>query len=117
MRTFTLDMETAGTLRLLAEREHCSPDEFARQLVGAALTRRTVVEQALELWQTLSPREKDVAALICLHYTTRQAAARLGISPETVKTHAGNVLAKFRVNNRQALRDALRGWDFSAWEE
>ena len=117
MRTFTLDVETAGALRLLAEREHCSIDELARQLVGAALTTRTAVERSLKLWQTLSPREKDVAALICLHYTTRQAAARLGISPETVKTHVGNLLVKFHVPNRQALREALHGWDFSAWEE
>jgi DNA-binding CsgD family transcriptional regulator len=53
---------------------------------------------------------------VCLNYTTRQVAMRLGIAPDTVKTHVRNVLAKFDARSRQELRRLLAGWDFSAWE-
>ncbi len=57
-----------------------------------------------------------MAALLCLNYTNRQVAARLGLSPETVKTHTRNLLAKFQLRTRAELRRALADWDFSAWE-
>ena len=45
-------------------------------------------------FQTLSPRERQVTALICQGYTNRQIACRLTISPETVKSHASSILHK-----------------------
>jgi DNA-binding CsgD family transcriptional regulator len=66
-------------------------------------------------WYSLSPREQQVAALICLNYTSRQIAARLRISPETVKTHTRNLLSKFDLRTRVELRELLADWDFSAW--
>ena len=59
---------------------------------------------------------KEIAALICLNYTSRQIAAKLHISPETVKTHAEHVLLKFSTTDRNALRMMLNGWDFSGWD-
>jgi DNA-binding CsgD family transcriptional regulator len=56
-----------------------------------------------------------VAALTCLGYTNRQMAARLSLSPETIKTHVRNVLFKFGLNRKTDLRQALANWDFSAW--
>ena len=66
---------------------------------------------------SLTPREQDVAALACLGYTNRQIAARLGISPDTVKTHVRNLLHKFELHSKDELRSLLQDWDFSAWEE
>jgi DNA-binding CsgD family transcriptional regulator len=57
-----------------------------------------------------------VAALACLGYTTRQIAYRMEITPETVKSHMRNILAKFGVVNRIELRHRLEKVDFSAWE-
>ena len=68
-------------------------------------------------WRSLTPREQQVAALVCLNLTGRQVAAKLFISPETVKTHVRSILRKFDLGSRQELRQVLAGWDFSAWLE
>ena len=78
--------------------------------------KRRRAEISLSRWRMLSPREQQVAALICLNYTGRQIAARLKISPETVKTHTRNLLNKFGLRTRTELRQVLADWDFSAWE-
>ncbi len=62
------------------------------------------------------PREKEVAALVCLGCTNRQAAARMSVTPATVKFHLHNVLEKFSLESRSQLQKMLEGWDFSAWE-
>ena len=54
----------------------------------------------------------SVTALTCLGLTNPQIAVRLSLSPETVKTHVRNVLAKFEVNSKDELRHILANWDF-----
>ncbi len=115
-RSFQLNAELRRSLQLLAEQERQPPQQVAARLIHSALEERRQMEQGWLSWQSLSPREQQVAALICLGYTSRQIAARLEISPQTVKTHARNVLAKFNLRRRQDLRQALAGWDFSAWD-
>lgn len=115
-RSFTLDLELQRTLQLLAEQEQRTPQEVAAGLINAALKERQRSAQCWRRWQALSAREQEIAALVCLNYTSRQAAARLGIGEATVKTHVGSILIKFNVHDRQELRRLLAGWDFSAWE-
>lgn len=113
---FDLDEPHAMLLYDLAERERRSPQALANTLLADALETRRLAELSLQHWESLSPREQEVAALICLNYTNRQIAARLGLSPETVKTHAHNLMVKFELRTRAELRRALAGWNFSAWE-
>lgn len=47
-------------------------------------------------WEKLSYREQQVAALAAQNFTNRMIAGRLGISPETTKTHMGHILKKIR---------------------
>ncbi len=115
-RNFSLDVDTLYTLKRIAKEERRTPEEVADRVLNDALQDIEFQQENQRRWQRLSPREKDVAALICLHYTTRQIAAFLGISPETVKTHAEHILKKFDVPNREVLRETLYGWDFSEWE-
>ncbi|HPH94609.1 MAG TPA: LuxR C-terminal-related transcriptional regulator [Anaerolineaceae bacterium] len=110
-----LDSSTLQTVAVLAEQENRAPDEVAAELLQAGLRDRQETVMAQLLWQCLTPREQDVTALICQNLTTRQIAARLYLSPDTVKTHARHILDKFNVPNREALRQMLSGWDFSAW--
>lgn len=116
-RTFEVNGRTLKALRKVAERERRAPDEMAARLLNEALQERLTADEALERWKALTPREQQVTALICLGYTSSQIAARLMISPETVKTHARNTLYKYNVPNRQELRYALANWDFSGWDE
>ncbi|HSF80739.1 MAG TPA: helix-turn-helix transcriptional regulator [Anaerolineales bacterium] len=114
--TFEADASLIHSLQGLAEEQQRPEHEVAAELLSFAMAHRDVAEEYLQRWELLSPREQQVAALICLGYTNRQIAARLVISPETVKTHARNLLIKFRLNNREELRLALVEWDFSAWD-
>lgn len=106
--------EAAQLAQMAAEEGRPLP-ELAALLLREALHARRGTAAQLQRWKTLSPREQQVAALICLDLTSRQAAARLHISPETVKTHSEHLLRKFGLRTRTQLRTALSGWDFSAW--
>jgi DNA-binding CsgD family transcriptional regulator len=66
--------------------------------------------------ESLTPREKEVTALVCLSCTNRQAAVRMSVSPATVKFHLHNVLEKFGLESRSQLQQVLEEWDFSAWK-
>lgn len=113
---FTLDVDTLRSLQFLAEREQRTPEEIANQILGDALLNHQAQQERWKRWQSLSPREQEIAALICLNFTSRQIAAKLHISPETVKTHAEHILYKFDVTDRNTLRMILSEWDFSAWD-
>lgn len=48
----------------------------------------------------LTPREKDVLALVAEGYADKDIAVSLSISLHTVKTHLRNILSKLQVNGR-----------------
>lgn len=68
----------------------------------------------LACWRSLTPREQQIAAMICQHLSNRQIAQRLVVSPNTVKGHVHRVLSKFGVHSKAELRQALADWDFEA---
>jgi DNA-binding CsgD family transcriptional regulator len=68
-------------------------------------------------WDTLTPREQQVAALACLGYTNQEIAQQLVISVNTVRSHMRSILDKYRVANKAELRLALAAWDFQGWLE
>ncbi len=115
-RKFTLDAALVQYVQALAEDEQRPPEELAADLLNSGLAQRDLSQESWQRWLTLSRREQEVAALICLNYTTRQIAARLKISPDTVKSHSRNLLYKFDLHSRGELRMLLVDWDFRAWE-
>jgi DNA-binding CsgD family transcriptional regulator len=82
-------------------------------LLSEAISRRQQDEDLWRRWQSLSPREQQVAALTCLNYTNPQIAARLGVAVETVRTHSRNVQIKFNIRSKSDLRVLLSEWDFN----
>jgi len=52
------------------------------------------------LLRQLTPRESDILAAIGSGASTPQMAEQLGISPDTVRSHVKNVLAKLQVHSR-----------------
>ena len=111
-----LDLPLIESLQDLAEREQRTTKAVASDLLSLALQQRHAAEANLQCWGLLSPREQQVAALVCLNYSNAQIAARLNISQSTVKTHVSNVLRKFGLQRRTDLRLVLAEWDFSAFE-
>lgn len=51
----------------------------------------------------LSPREGEIARLICKGYPNKKIAFKLYISEKTVKTHVSNILAKLEMKDRIQL--------------
>ena len=115
--SFHADQEMIQSLQDLAESERRQAGEVAADLLSQALAQRRLEGEHLERWEALSRREQQVAALICRGYTNRQIAARLGVSPDTVKIYVRNVLRKFGLRGRADLRQALAGWDFGDWPD
>lgn len=103
------------TLNTLAEHEGRPAQELIPDLVAAGVDQYRSIDKHWSNWESLSQREREVAALTCLGLTNRQIAARLSLSPDTVKTHIRNVLAKFDLNSKKELRHILANWDFSGW--
>ena len=114
-RLFQFNASLLESLRQLAEREQRSEDEVAADLLEAALAQRGANQARIQLWESLSPREQEVVALACLGRTNRQIAARLYLSPETIKTHMRHAQRKFGVTNKVQLRTLLADWDFNGW--
>jgi DNA-binding NarL/FixJ family response regulator len=56
----------------------------------------------------LTPREREVAALVAEGMTNAQVALRLRLSERTVEKHVSNVLAKLDVGTRTALARVIR---------
>jgi DNA-binding CsgD family transcriptional regulator len=104
-RRFKISESMHVTLATLAQHEGRPEDELIQDLVAAGLTQYYSSDELWKKWETLSPRERDVAALACLGYTNKEIGRQLGISPETVKTHLKNVLVKFNLPN--ALKSPL----------
>jgi two-component system, NarL family, response regulator LiaR len=60
----------------------------------------------------LTPREREVLALLARGYANKRIALELGVAEKTVKTHVSHVLAKLGVADRTqaALYAARMGW-------
>lgn len=116
-RNFRLEVDTLHEIRLIAERQNRTPEEIADQIIVDAIHNNRAQADNYSRWLSLTRREKEVAALICLGYNTQEITERLSIAKPTVKTHVTHILSKFNVPNRHALRLLLNGWDFSGWDQ
>jgi len=100
----------------LARQEQRPEAEIHAGLLASALAHRNTSQDLWSRWNSLSPREQDVAALICLGYTNGQIAAKLGVSQTTINTHNRHILTKFQLHGKAELRMALQEWDFREWD-
>lgn len=67
----------------------------------AAIAGRALASVGLEEKLTaLTDREREVFQLVAQELTNREIAARLSLSPSTVKAHVSNILAKLGLANR-----------------
>ena len=115
-REFNLDENLSVALRDLADLEQRPVADVANDLIQQALDERLAVTATMRMWDQLTPRQQEVTALVCLGCTNQQVAARLSISPETVKSHVRAVLRRFDLHNRTELNRFFANWDFSEWD-
>lgn len=102
-------------IQQLALTEGVGVDEMTLEILQAGVAKRQAYHQALRMWHTLTPREKDVSALICMGCSNDEIAGQMHIARGTVRTHIRHILKKFRVENRLQVRDKLWWWDFETW--
>jgi DNA-binding CsgD family transcriptional regulator len=112
-RGFAVDVQLQTTLEDLAKREKRPVDEVANDLLQQALGEREVAEARLGPWWELTPRQKEIVAMICQGYTNQEIAIQLNISTETVKSHVRTILQRFDVHSKAELRGRLAGWEFT----
>jgi two-component system, NarL family, nitrate/nitrite response regulator NarL len=79
-------------------------------LAAAAQGKRSPEEHHADLVrQHLTPREYEVLALLVEGSNTSRIATRLGLSPNTARTHVQNILEKLQVGSRlEAVAFAVR---------
>ena len=105
-----LDAGALGYLQKSASRE-----ELLTALRGVAQGRRYLVPElarrlnALRLGPAITPREREILALIANGRANKEIAAVLDVSEDTVKRHVSHILEKLNVNDRaQATAEAIR---------
>ncbi|MFQ5419699.1 MAG: response regulator transcription factor [Anaerolineae bacterium] len=111
----TIPAKLHASLAQMAAREQKSAAQIAEELLQQAVHERQTAVAHLRLWQGLTPREKQTAALACLGCTNHEIADQMIISPNTVKSHIRSILSKFNVNSKAELQAVLAGWDFTPW--
>ena len=72
----------------------------AKLLVGDYLKRGGASQKQIE---ELTPRQREILALIAEGLTNQQIADKLVLSPFTVATHRQNIMEKLRLHNRVEL--------------
>lgn len=87
----------------------------ARELLGVVRERRTPSGPSVAapaMGETLTRREAEILKLMGAGLNTRDTAARLHVSPATVRNHVQNIFAKLDVHSRlEAVALATRrGW-------
>jgi DNA-binding CsgD family transcriptional regulator len=112
-----LEEEMVWMLASLSGSTQQDIEQIAYELLHTAVTNCLADAAYLQLWQELTRREKQTAALVCLGFTNQEIAARMIISVNTVKTHIRSIFSKFGINSKNELQAILSGWDFTEWSE
>lgn len=86
-------------------RKDADPELLLAAVRAVAAGHRFIAHSAdsLDVAADLSPREIDVLSDVASGLSNKEIAARLLVSPETVKSHVANLLSKLQLPNRTAL--------------
>jgi DNA-binding NarL/FixJ family response regulator len=57
----------------------------------------------IERLATLSPRERQITALLCEGHSNKMIARKLGLNEGTIKSHLHRIFCKLQVRSRFAL--------------
>ncbi|WP_394888639.1 response regulator [Mesorhizobium sp. AaZ16] len=77
---------------------------FPDENIDAAVARETYRRRrGIELWESLTERERDIAVLAMRNLPSKEIARILAITEGTAKIHLHHIYSKFHVANREAL--------------
>ena len=116
-RVFLQDEELIATIKEVAKRESRTEEEIVAEFTKVGLKQFLTQNELDNRWSSLSQREQQVVALICLGHRNYEIADILGIAPETVKTHLQRIFDIFHLRSSRELRLALKDCNFREWWE
>ena len=101
---YVLKKSTAGEL-VDAIRAALAGQQFLSAPMSAerVAQHRRQAGRALDLYDTLTRREREVLQLVAVGQTSAEIAVRLGISPRTVEMHRRNLVRKLELSGQAAL--------------
>jgi DNA-binding NarL/FixJ family response regulator len=92
--------ELIAATRAVHRGETLVPPRMLGPLLTNLLRRRREQDRALDLIARLTPREREVLALLSEGANNQSIARALVISPQTARTHVQNILGKLAVHSR-----------------
>ena len=99
--------EVINTVRSVARGEAMLDPSLASQVLTEFQTYQKA--DVAEVYQPLTPREREILKLMSEGLPNKTIASRLNISERTVTTHVANIYSKLHVNNRvSAIQEAVR---------
>ena len=99
----------AETYEVMGAVRHVARVEAALRKVGVRRGRRTSSHRRPTTgWDSLTPTERSVAALVADGLVYREVGERLFISRRTVETHVANMFTKLDITSRNELVDLVR---------
>jgi DNA-binding CsgD family transcriptional regulator len=116
-RLFSLDAGLVSSLRQSAQAQGRPEEDVLSDWANAGQTQVSRDAAAGARWDSLSEREQEVLALVCMGKRNYEIAGILGIVNETVKTHLQHIFRKFSLRSKKELRLLLQDWDFTSWWE
>ena len=66
-------------------------------------------------WFSLTIRERQVIALVCMGHRNYEIASILGVENSTIQTHLQKIFRKFDLRSRGEIRSALISWAAEEW--
>jgi ATP/maltotriose-dependent transcriptional regulator MalT len=116
-RVFLQDEELIAVIKDVAKQQSRAEEDVMAEFTKVGLNQFLTQKELEDRWSSLSHREQQVVALICLGYRNYEIAQTLVIAPETVKKHLQHIFDKFHLRSSKELRFALKDWDFNDWWE
>ena len=86
---------------VLSGKRYFSPGISEKVLEGYLEGKKTLKSKSL--WETLTPREREVLKLVGEGYKNKKIAELLCLSEKTVEKHRANIMAKLNLHNTAAL--------------
>jgi DNA-binding NarL/FixJ family response regulator len=95
--------ELLHAIRVVAAGEALLAPRITRRLISQFTAARTAHEVAEDRLAELTPREREVLALVGRGLSNQEIAAELTLSPATARTHVSHAMVKLGARDRAQL--------------
>ncbi|MEM9773101.1 MAG: helix-turn-helix transcriptional regulator [Chloroflexota bacterium] len=99
----------------LAARLRTSPQKLFIRALSIGIRQMQADQETIQEWHQLTPKQREVAAWVCLGLSNEEIAEELSIAINTVKAHVYHIFRNFSVENRRELQIKLSWWNAERW--